>query len=619
VKRIIFGEAIPNLFGGRKLTIRIDSQIVTFVGPNGSGKSQVLRVLKNHLQQSVGNTLYFPAGRLRPLETGRAIFNPALGLDAREADLSIDEKHRTKWYAFETVQGILNRLYDRVDLKIKVTERLRLLFNREIILTGERGHLRLAFETKKARYSSSKEASGLLHLVAILTALYDANLRAILIDEPEISLHPQLQSFLRSEMEKAAGDPELGKKIIVLATHSPSFVRLKQALDLPHFVFFTNIESLPIQLNEDTEVLKSQLLRSSIRTIGASHREAFFSERPLIVEGPSDELVLNALDVAVGTNIHAAGSHILPVIGAPNIAPAANLLRLIGKRPAIFTDLDTVIDDLDLVNALNTIPEGRTAAELRGHESVHAAVRAAHNKLGLAADKHWHSIEGIAVQHSYYRCPIVPQPDDPLRRKRSIAATVLSSSDETIASWSDPDFWISLKRILACGLEILECAGCFVNRKGTIEDNYKAATANEDNKNVAAELESLSIIDDPASAALRHDVAIRALRHVAQVPRIDEAGALIKAFLSVVAPALDELRRNPLAESVDFRAAAERHAREASSLFSLRRVQSHGEACIEVSLNATNLDVAGFPIMIRRDDNINAVASGRIVPKINGE
>ena len=52
-----------------------------------------------------------------------------------------------------------------------------------------------------------KEASGLLNVVVLLAALFDEDVGARLIDEPESSLHPQLQSFVLREMEQIAGNP----------------------------------------------------------------------------------------------------------------------------------------------------------------------------------------------------------------------------------------------------------------------------------------------------------------------------------------------------------------------------------------------------------------------------
>jgi len=81
---------------------------------------------------------------------------------------------------------------------IKVQERLRKLFKRDLIVEWDAGSLKVIFarlDDESEPYSSGREASGLLHLVGILSALYDDEVGVLLIDEPEVSLHPQLQAF----------------------------------------------------------------------------------------------------------------------------------------------------------------------------------------------------------------------------------------------------------------------------------------------------------------------------------------------------------------------------------------------------------------------------------------
>jgi len=112
--------------------------------------------------------------------------------------LRYDDDFRDQWTNVETVKGVFNRISERVDVQIKVAERLRTLFGREIVLDWERGKLQVHFSRGGEEYSGDRESSGLLHLVGILSALYDDSLDAVLIDEPDISLHPQLQSSPRT-------------------------------------------------------------------------------------------------------------------------------------------------------------------------------------------------------------------------------------------------------------------------------------------------------------------------------------------------------------------------------------------------------------------------------------
>lgn len=103
------------------------------------------------------------------------------------------------------------------------------------------GNLKANFarlDTEGNAYSSAREASGLLQLVVLLAELYDDEVGALLIDEPEVSLHPQLQAFLLREIHRVAGNPdEPGKKLILMATRSTEMIEVRQPEDLASIVF----------------------------------------------------------------------------------------------------------------------------------------------------------------------------------------------------------------------------------------------------------------------------------------------------------------------------------------------------------------------------------------------
>ena len=50
-------------------------------------------------------------------------------------------------------------------------------------------------------------SNGLKEIITILTILYSENNHCLIIDEPELHLHPQFQSFLIQEFKKLAGNP----------------------------------------------------------------------------------------------------------------------------------------------------------------------------------------------------------------------------------------------------------------------------------------------------------------------------------------------------------------------------------------------------------------------------
>ena len=159
-------------------------------------------------------------------------------------------------HQIETISGDFHTLYKRPDILIKVQERLRKLFKRDIKIEWDSGFLKVFFlrvGASNTYYSSAREASGLLHLVGILSALYDDEVGVLLIDEPEVSLHPQLQAFLLKEITRVAGIPgEDGyKKIIVMTTHSTEMIKISKTDDLLSFIFCNDLKEAPIQIPKD--------------------------------------------------------------------------------------------------------------------------------------------------------------------------------------------------------------------------------------------------------------------------------------------------------------------------------------------------------------------------------
>jgi hypothetical protein len=334
---IIVTYQIPELFGSVEQSMSLRGGLTTFVGPNGSGKTQVLRHLKDRLGQHAGNrkVRYLSGGRLAHLESFRSDVDGRRGGPRYDAAQFGGKRYRDTRHRAETAFGDFHTLSVRPDLQIKVAERLRRLFNRDIYLDWDAGNLKITFsriDTQGGPYSCAREASGLLHLVVILAALYDDEVGILLLDEPEASLHPQLQAFLLREMQSVAGDPvDSRKKIVVIATHSTGFIDVRCPADLTRVVFFTDAATPPIQVAPDAGELGHRKLQALLARLGESHTAAFFGSRTLLVEGPSDVIICSALERSLDLYLGAAGTQIVPVIGKGLMPVVAKLMRLMGK------------------------------------------------------------------------------------------------------------------------------------------------------------------------------------------------------------------------------------------------------------------------------------------------
>ena len=166
---------------------------------------------------------------------------------------------------------------ERKDVFIKVSERLSVLFNRNIFIRWDAGQMKVFFgkTDSEQEYSVAAEASGLVNVISILAALFDEVVEVLLIDEPEVSLHPQLQSYLLREMKSAA---KRYNKTIIISTHSAEMIELNSASELCNFVFFRK-DSLPKQISPDTPELNSVKLKEFLLRMSLIYSEGFFAKK----------------------------------------------------------------------------------------------------------------------------------------------------------------------------------------------------------------------------------------------------------------------------------------------------------------------------------------------------
>jgi len=77
-------------------------------------------------------------------------------------------------------------------------------------------------------------------LLVLLTHLYNDEHPYLIIDEPELNLHPQYQAFFMQEVRRVAGDPQLDRlrKIVFLITHSPFILDFRTVEDVKSVISF---------------------------------------------------------------------------------------------------------------------------------------------------------------------------------------------------------------------------------------------------------------------------------------------------------------------------------------------------------------------------------------------
>lgn len=583
---------IDSYDGNISRNIELRTPLTFIVGPNGSGKTHLLKGLKNSFSNyDVKKVRFISAGRLGPLEQYRSK-NDQYYYNIDDAKFG-DKNEGKLRHEIESISGDLHTLYERPDILIKVRERLQKLFMRNIEISWDSGYLKVNFSkigNSNSYYSSGREASGLLHLVGILSALYDDEVGVLLIDEPEVSLHPQLQAFLLKEITRVAGVPNNNdyKKLIIMATHSTEMIKISNNNDLLSFIFCNDLKEEPIQIPTDAGELKNKGLKNLVARLGQEHKLTLFSQKPLLVEGPSDVIICNALSDKLDLYLEAAGSQILPINGKEAMPDTVKLLRLMGKIPTVLVDADAFSDGLNLVNAYFNDPNIKTKAnELvsnHGHQDILKMSSQIYANLCDLINKNWKDISDVAENHFYYT---TYQNEEEIKRKRRAALCSLFVKDNLTSEWKN------LKNSINSLFGVFQSCGLFILRKGMIESYYSEKNLSLEDKVNKSVLESEIILDSMNKNEVKSSYkdVIDCLEYASNSEKIDELRAIRDELLAWLTPIYARYKEGQT--NLDTIATS-------NAIFNYRIDE---ENRLEVLMNSKVLDVNGFPIHLNKGDD----------------
>jgi hypothetical protein len=539
------------------------------------------------------------------LETFRSDYDGHRGGAPRYDEATFGSKGEARVrHKMETLNGDFQTLAHRADILIKIQERLRKLFKRDVLIDWDGGNLKISFsrlDIEAKPYSSGREASGLMQLVGILAALYDDDVGALLLDEPEVSLHPQLQAFLLNEILSVSGHPSSGgnKKIVIMATHSTEMLHIQNPEDLLSLVFCYDLMAEPVQIPSDAGELKNKKLQGLIARLGQEHKLALFSKRPLLVEGPSDVIIFSALSSKLDMHLEAAGSQLLPVMGKGQMPTVGKLLRLLGKTPVALADADGIAEGVDLVYSyLKDNPSADELASSLGFLSAHQMAGAIFADFCTIVDGRWSEICAIAELHPYW---MNKKADEETQAKRRSAFCALFTTDNNqLSKLATDDGWVRIKARFIALLDLLEQCGLFVLRRGSIESYYQSSdqcTSIGKPSAAVGETEHLNRLSYKDIDAAYSDL-VRCIKHASNAEVICEADALRDLLLSVVAPAHARFKSGDL--SPNFNVLSRQILGERSNIFGL--VVAGGN--LVVSIESKILNVKGFPLALGKDDDV---------------
>ena len=296
---------VPFLWGKAVFKKSRWSQINLIVGPNGSGKTLLAEELKNQFEEAGFDVTFLKSDR-----------------NGQEKLLSVIKENaeiRAK------IEGVLSNMFGKA---IRFEEKDDGSYI-PIVVNKSRG---VEYNLKEG------ECHGLKEILTLLVALYGCSTKVLILDEPELHLHPQFQQFFMNEIRKVSEKET--ERIFFLITHSPYFIDLRFAEDLLGVVV-CHINRVPTYIDYLSE--KDEILfRRFLPRFNTYHKQFFFSDNQIFVEGYTDQQMFTNLLCCVENRSGTAGTGIIDVGGKDELGVFFKVCSLLGTDGRIITDLDSL-------------------------------------------------------------------------------------------------------------------------------------------------------------------------------------------------------------------------------------------------------------------------------------
>jgi len=353
------------------------SGLTIFVGPNNSGKSTALDALLKFDEQKrileedkrtkgpFGVKVIDNEDKIKEVSTKRESSQIVISGDSSWDKDSIEfipsrrpwnhrfsgssniDSYRQQKYLEERKQPIDSRLASLLDFmhrnkKEDFSELMREVvpkFSEWNIKTDRQGdYISYSFANAQVEHGIDLLGDGTINLFAIVAYLLEQDKnKTLIIDEPELSLHPEAQRRLFALLKKLSKE-----KQIVVSTHSPYFVDAEVVMSVRKFKLDSSGPEIKIYK------AKNFLSTKEPAVFSFWHRDLFFAEKSIFIEGPEDYVRLKNYILmleqkeAIG-NIH----YLFPVYGKGNENFFREFCKSFGIKYFFIFDVDYIESNIN--------------------------------------------------------------------------------------------------------------------------------------------------------------------------------------------------------------------------------------------------------------------------------
>lgn len=320
-----------------------------FVGRNGSGKSKTAKAIA-----AATNSRLLAADRLVGLMN---VDNYGWGLvPASYKGVPLGNEERFQILEMSRSSGLatsdLFTLREEPDVLLRVAAFMRRVLGRTIELRETAGYLDPYVRIGSVEYSLLRdEGHGLRELVVLLTATYRGDWSILLVDEPELHLHPSMTRLWLGELNNEC--ERTGRRAIVV-THEPTFLRPKSAEDLGAIWVFS-ADNRPQRLIDFVLPQQRDRVGASLAQNQRLVSEIVFSPRPVLLEGVTDVAAVSTALTRISSPEVVAQTDLVDCGGVGGVALWLEICTKLGLDVRAICDLDALFS-LEMQRAIDALP-----------------------------------------------------------------------------------------------------------------------------------------------------------------------------------------------------------------------------------------------------------------------
>ncbi len=288
---LTFSEVFPGGGGSDEVFFSIDEwehPVCFFVGRNGSGKSRTAKLIADNLNGRRLSTDRL-SGLVKYDDWGHTSAPNAEGFPG----IPLGDKERERAQQVSKLHGTgiaeIYAIKQEPEVWLQVAAFVRRAFGRTVVLKEKSGYLDPFIRLGTVEYSLLRdEGHGLRELLILLIAVYRSEWRLLVVDEPELHLHPAMARIWLSELQKVCADTN---RRAIVVTHQPTLIRPKVSSDL-NAIFYFSAGKAAASFSAAFKPDLADQVTASLTGNSELVSQLVFAPRPVLVEGKHDVAAL---------------------------------------------------------------------------------------------------------------------------------------------------------------------------------------------------------------------------------------------------------------------------------------------------------------------------------------